>query len=94
MRATLLFTGSQRSQCSRAMIKSTTPSSPLWRGAAQRRGGQRVQESATSLSLRVKRSNPVNYARTQVRATLLFTGSPRSRVPHRDDKNGYLLNPR
>ena len=33
-----------------------------WRGAAQRRGGQRLQESATSLSLRAQRSNPVNYA--------------------------------
>ena len=39
-------------KCSRAMTKSTAPSSPLWRGAAQRRGGQRDQESATSLSLR------------------------------------------
>ena len=86
MRATLLFTGSPRSRCSLAMIKSTTPSSPLWRGAAQRRGGQRDQESATSLSLRVKRSNPVNYARTQMRATLLFTGSPRSQMLPRDDK--------
>ena len=95
MRATLLFTGSQRSQMlPPAMIKSTTPSSPLWRGAAQRRGGQRDQESATSLSLREKRSNPVNYARTQMRATLLFTGSQRSQMLPRDDKNGYLLNPR
>ena len=38
--------------------------------------GQRVQESIatlphTPLSLRVKRSNPVNYARTRMRATLL-----------------------
>ena len=38
----IAFTGSPRSQCSPAMIKSTTPSSPLWRGAAQRRGGQRM----------------------------------------------------
>ena len=29
------------------------------------------------LSLRVKRSNTVNYARTRLRATLLFTGLPR-----------------
>ncbi len=29
------------------------------------------------LSLRVKRSNSVNYARTRLRATLLFTGLPR-----------------
>ena len=49
-----IMTGSPRSQCSPAMIKSTVPSSPLWRGAAQRRGGQRIQESATPLSLRVK----------------------------------------
>ena len=49
MRATLLFTRSPRSLRSPAMIKSTTPSSPLWRGAAQRRGGQRIQESAASL---------------------------------------------
>ncbi len=38
--------------------------------------GQRVQESIatlphTPLSLRVKRSNPVNYVRTRMRATLL-----------------------
>ena len=45
-------------------------------------------------SLREKRSNPVNYARTRMRATLLFTGSPRSQMLPRDDKNGYLLNPR
>ena len=31
---------------------STVPSSPLWRGAAQRRGGQSDQENATPLSLR------------------------------------------
>ena len=31
------------------------------------------------LSLRVKRSNPVSNARTRMRATLLSTGSPRSR---------------
>ena len=46
----IAFTGSPRSQCSPAMIKSTVPSSPLWRGAAQRRGGQRVQESVPTLS--------------------------------------------
>ncbi len=72
MRATLLFTGSPRSLRALARIKSTIPSSPLWRGAAQRRGGQRMQESATPLSLRVKRSNPVNNARTRMRATLLW----------------------
>ena len=44
------YTGSPRSRCSLAMTKSTTPSSPLWRGAAQRRGGQRVQECLSSLS--------------------------------------------
>ena len=47
-----IMTGSPRSQCSLAMTKSTTPSSPLWRGAAQRRGGQRTQECTTHLSLR------------------------------------------
>ena len=47
-----IMTGSPRSRCSLAMTKSTIPSSPLWRGAAQRRGGQRSQDSATSLSLR------------------------------------------
>ena len=46
----IAFTGSPRSQCSPAMIKSTTPSSPLWRGAAQRRSGQRMQESVSALS--------------------------------------------
>ena len=56
---------------------STVPSSPLWRGAAQRRGGQRIQESATPLSLRAQRSNPVNYARARMR-DFIMTGSPRS----------------
>ena len=28
---------------------STVPSSPLWRGAAQRRGGQRMQETIATL---------------------------------------------
>ena len=31
-----------------------------WRGAAQRRGGQRDQERATPLSLRAQRGNPFN----------------------------------
>ena len=44
-----ITTGSPRSQCSLAMTKSTVPSSPLWRGAAQRQGGQRIQECTTSL---------------------------------------------
>ena len=34
-----IMTGSPRSLRSLARIKSTAPSSPLWRGAAQRRGG-------------------------------------------------------
>ena len=65
-----IMTGSPRSLRSLAMTKAPCQVPLHWRGAAQRRGGQRMQESATSLSLRVKRSNPVNYARTRLRATL------------------------
>ena len=36
-------------KCVNKKNKSTVPSSPLWRGAAQRRGGQRIQECTTSL---------------------------------------------
>ena len=46
-------------------------------GKKSARGWARV--ARTLLSLRVQRSNPVSNARTRMRATLLFTGSPRSR---------------
>ncbi len=49
MRGHIASTGSPRSLRSLAMTKSTVPSSPLWRGAAQRRGGQSGQESITTL---------------------------------------------
>ncbi len=39
-------------KCVNKKNKSTVPSSPLWRGAAQRRGGQRIQERVPILSLR------------------------------------------
>ena len=52
MRGHIASIGSPRSQCSLAMTKSTVLSSPLWRGAAQRRGGQRIQERVPILSLR------------------------------------------
>ena len=84
-----IMTGSPRSQCSPARIKSTTPSSPPLEGCRAAAGWSessrkrfrsvpRYAPTHTPLSLRVKRSNPVNYARTRMRATLLFTGSPRS----------------
>ena len=53
----IAFTGSSWSHCSPAMIKSTVPSSPLWRGAAQRRGGQRSQDSITTMAHRSPRSH-------------------------------------
>ena len=62
MRGHIASTGSPRSlrslaitiilKCVNKKNKSTVPSSPLWRGAAQRRGGQRIQERVPILSLR------------------------------------------
>ena len=61
-------------------------------GVAQRRGGQRMQESiATSLSLRVKRSNPVNYARAYAR--LYYDWIATVALLPRDDKKHHTQFP-
>ena len=54
------------------------PRPPLVMRGAIHNLSLRTATQSTHLSLRVKRSNPVNNARTRLRATLLLTGSPRS----------------
>ena len=72
MRGHIASTGSPRSQCAPAMIKSTIPSSPLWRGCRAAAGwsenARKYCHAAThTLSLVIAshrrwRGNPVNYA--------------------------------
>ena len=61
---------------------STTPSSPLWRGAAQRRGGQRVQENIATLphplSCHCEHSEAIQQVMHARMRDFIMTGSPRS----------------